>query len=130
MPVASSRSTSGSSTTSDRTNPNLDFALTDTVRLIKQLRNEGRTVLVHWVAAVSPTPTVAALYGAHRQGISGEAAPREVTSALSGAYPNNDFRSALNRLGAMIVLPVTLGQRIYSYRPVHAAMVGSRRAGT
>ena len=35
-------------------NPNLDFVLTDTVRLIEQLRNEGRTVLVHCVAAVKP----------------------------------------------------------------------------
>ena len=34
-------------------NPNLDFVLTDTVRLIEQLRNEGRTVLVHCVAAQS-----------------------------------------------------------------------------
>ena len=49
-------------------NPNLDFVLTDTVRLIEQLRNEGRTVLVHCVAAQSRTPTVAALYGARRQG--------------------------------------------------------------
>ena len=68
-------------------NPNLDFVLTDTVRLIDQLRNEGRTVLVHCVAAVSRTPTVAALYGAHMQGISGEAALREVTSVLPDAYP-------------------------------------------
>ena len=35
-------------------NPNLDFVLTDTVRLIEQLRNEGRTVLVHCVAAAEP----------------------------------------------------------------------------
>ncbi len=79
-------------------NPNLDFVLTGTVRLIEQLRNEGRAVLVHCVAAVSRTPTVAALYGAHRQGISGEAALQEVTSVLPNTYPNNDFRSALNRL--------------------------------
>ncbi len=59
-------------------NPNLDFVLTDTVRLIEQLRNEGRTVLVHCVAAQSRTPTVAALYDARRQGISGKAALREV----------------------------------------------------
>ena len=58
-------------------NSNLDFVLTDTVRLILQLRNEGRTVLVHCVAAVSRTPTVAALYGTRRQGISGEAALRK-----------------------------------------------------
>ena len=36
------------------TNLNLDFVLTDTVRLIEQLRNEGRTVLVHCVAASEP----------------------------------------------------------------------------
>ncbi len=38
-------------------NPNLDFVLTDSVRLIEQLRNEGRTVLLHCVAAHSRTPT-------------------------------------------------------------------------
>jgi ADP-ribosyl-[dinitrogen reductase] hydrolase len=79
-------------------NPNLDFVLTDTVRLVEQLRNEGRTVLLHCVAAQSRTPTVAALYGAHRQGISGEAALRDVTSVLPDAYPNSDFRGALQRL--------------------------------
>jgi ADP-ribosyl-[dinitrogen reductase] hydrolase len=79
-------------------NPNLDFALTDTVRLIEQLRNEGRTVLVHCVAAQSRTPTVAALYGARKQGISGKAALWEVTSALPDADPNSDFRQALQRL--------------------------------
>jgi len=47
------------------------------MRLIGQLRNEGRTVLVHCVAAPSRTPTVAARYGAHRQGISGGAALQE-----------------------------------------------------
>ena len=41
-------------------NPNLDFVLIDTVRLIEQLRNEGRTVLLHCVACQSRTPTVAA----------------------------------------------------------------------
>ena len=75
-------------------NPNLDFVLTDTVRLIEQLRNEGRTVLVHCVAAQSRKPTVAALYGARKLGISGEAALREVTSVLPDAYPNSDFHRA------------------------------------
>jgi len=79
-------------------NPNLDFVLTDTVRLIEQLRSEGRTVLLHCVAARSRTPTVAALYGARKQGISGKAALREVASVLSDAYPNSDFRRALERL--------------------------------
>jgi ADP-ribosyl-[dinitrogen reductase] hydrolase len=66
-------------------NSNLDFVLTDTVRLIEQLRNEGRTALVHCVTAQSRTPTVAALYGARKQGISGTAALREVASVLSDA---------------------------------------------
>lgn len=47
-------------------NPNLDFVLIDTVRLIEQLRNEGRTVLLHCVACQSRTPTVAALYAARK----------------------------------------------------------------
>lgn len=37
-------------------NPNLELVLTDTVRLIEQLRNEGHGVLVHCVAAQSRTP--------------------------------------------------------------------------
>ena len=78
-------------------NPNLEFVLTDTVRLIEQLRNEGRT-LVHCVGAQSRTPTVAALYGARKRGISGKAALREVTAVLPDAYPNSDFRRALQRL--------------------------------
>jgi ADP-ribosyl-[dinitrogen reductase] hydrolase len=41
---------------------------------------------------------VAALYGARKQGISGKAALREVASVLSDAYPNSDFRRALERL--------------------------------
>ena len=79
-------------------NPNVDFVLTDTVRLIEQLRNEGRTVLLHCVACQSRTPTVAALYGARKQGISGPAALREVISILPDPYPNSDFRRALKRL--------------------------------
>ena len=79
-------------------NPNLDFVLTDTVRLIEQLRNEGRTVLLHCVACQSRTPTVAALYGARKQGISGWVALQEVTKALPNAYPNADFYLALRRL--------------------------------
>jgi ADP-ribosyl-[dinitrogen reductase] hydrolase len=80
------------------TNPNLDFVLADTVRLIEQLRSEGRTVLLHCVACQSRTPTVAALYGARRGRISGEQALRYVTTALPTAWPNPDFRKAIHRL--------------------------------
>jgi ADP-ribosylglycohydrolase len=79
-------------------NPNLDFVLTDTVRLIEQLRNEGRTALLHCVAGQSRTPTVAALYGARKEGISGVLALREITRVLPNAWPNSDFRKAIERL--------------------------------
>ncbi len=79
-------------------NPNLDFVLTDTVRLIEQLRSEGRTVLLHCVACQSRTPTVAALYGARRQNISGVLALRDVTRVLPDAWPNYEFRHAIERL--------------------------------
>ena len=63
-------------------NPHLDYVLLDTVRLVEQLRAEGRTVLVHCVAAYSRTPTVAALYGARlhndqrRRGVATTSRPR------------------------------------------------------
>lgn len=79
-------------------NPNLDFVLTDTVRVIEQLRNEGHTVLLHCVACQSRTPAVAAFYGARRQGISGVLALRQVAAVLPDACPNSDFRDALGRL--------------------------------
>ena len=79
-------------------NPNLDFVLMDTVRLIEQLRNEGRTVLLHCVACQSRTPTLAALYGARKQGISGMLALQDITSVLPGAWPNSEFRRAVTRL--------------------------------
>lgn len=79
-------------------NPNLDFVLTDTVRLMEQLRNEGRTVVLHCAACQSRTPTVAALYGARRQGVSGDAALRAVSFVLPESRPNSAFRAALNRL--------------------------------
>jgi ADP-ribosyl-[dinitrogen reductase] hydrolase len=79
-------------------NPNLDFVLTDTVRLIEQLRSEGRIVLLHCVACQSRTPTVAAIYGARRQCINGVLALQDITGALPGAWPNNGFMKALERL--------------------------------
>lgn len=79
-------------------NPNLDFVLIDTVRVIEQLRTERRTVLLHCVACQSRTPTVAALYGARKLGISGALALQQVTAVLPTAWPNSDFLAALGRL--------------------------------
>lgn len=79
-------------------NDHLDFILVDTVRLIEALRREGRRVMLHCVAAQSRTPTVAALYGARVRGISGADALRDVSRVLPSAYPNAEFRAALDRL--------------------------------
>jgi ADP-ribosylglycohydrolase/protein-tyrosine phosphatase len=79
-------------------NPNLDFVLLDAVRLINQLRNEGRTVLLHCVACQSRTPTVAALYGARCSGISIDEALNDITEVLPEAWPNPEFHQALRRL--------------------------------
>jgi ADP-ribosylglycohydrolase/protein-tyrosine phosphatase len=79
-------------------NPHLEYVLLDTVRLIEQLRAEGRTVLVHCVGAYSRTPTVGALYGARLRNISADEALRDIQAALPGAHPNHAFREALQRL--------------------------------
>jgi protein-tyrosine phosphatase len=79
-------------------NPNLDFVLTDTVRLIEQLRNEGRTVLLHCVACQSRTPTVAALYGARCNSITIDEALTDIVEVLPQAWSNDEFRQALLRL--------------------------------
>lgn len=79
-------------------NPHLDFVLLDTVRLIEQLRREGRTVLVHCVAAYSRTPTIGALYGTRFTAVDVDKALQDLTAVLPGAQPNGAFRAALRRL--------------------------------
>jgi ADP-ribosyl-[dinitrogen reductase] hydrolase len=79
-------------------NANLDFVLLDTVRAVEQLRQEGRTVLIHCVQAQSRTPAVAALYGARLRGIGIAEAMADVCGVLRDARPIPDFREALRRL--------------------------------
>lgn len=45
-------------------NPNLEYAVDEAARAVHTLRQEGHVVLLHCVAALSRTPTVAARYGA------------------------------------------------------------------
>jgi hypothetical protein len=80
-------------------NPNLDFVLMDAARLVADLRDEGKTVLLHCVAAHSRTPTVAIAYAVLRGAPLDEAA-RKVCAALPAARPNRGFREALHRLSA------------------------------
>jgi ADP-ribosylglycohydrolase/protein-tyrosine phosphatase len=78
-------------------NPNLDYVLGDAARTIAQLRDEGKTVLLHCVAAHSRTPTVAIAYAMLRGVPLGEAYDA-VCGVLPAARPNGGFRAALKRL--------------------------------
>ncbi len=49
-------------TNSRSQNPHLDFVLSDIAAVIKELRNEGKTVFVHCVAAQQRTPSAALAY--------------------------------------------------------------------
>lgn len=64
--------------------PNLEFVLADTAAAIKQLRDEGKTVFVHCVAAHQRTPSVAVAY-ARLLGASRAEARAAVLNALPAA---------------------------------------------
>lgn len=71
----------------DRTpahNPNLEFVLDDTARMIKQLRSEGKRVLLHCVEGRSRTPSVAARYS-----ILLGRNPQDVLDAMPWAAPQD-----------------------------------------
>jgi ADP-ribosyl-[dinitrogen reductase] hydrolase len=86
-------------------NPNLDLVLAQAADTVAALRAEGRTVLVHSVDAISPTPTVASLYAARHLGIPVQQALRDVRDVLPAARPNPAFMAALDRLGMLPLLP-------------------------
>jgi ADP-ribosylglycohydrolase len=79
-------------------NPHLDHVLVQAADTIAALRAEGRSVLLHCVAAQSRTPSVAALYAARHRGVPLDTALAQVTAALPAAQPNTAFRAALQRL--------------------------------
>ncbi len=78
-------------------NANLDLVLRDAADAVAAFRAEGRTVLLHCVAAQSRTPTVAAIYAARHLGMDPQEALRDVQAALPAACPNPDFQAAINR---------------------------------
>ena len=79
-------------------NPNLDLVLRDTADAIAAFRAEGKTVLLHCVAAQSRTPSVAALYAALHRGVPVGQALRDVVAALPAAHPKPFLREALSRV--------------------------------
>lgn len=78
-------------------NPNLDFIISDAARTVAALRDEGHEVLIHCVAAQSRTPTIGAAYAMLRGADRAEAL-QKICDALPGAYPNEGFLAALQRL--------------------------------
>ncbi|SDT33516.1 ADP-ribosylglycohydrolase [Friedmanniella luteola] len=76
-------------------NPHLTFVLHDAAAAVRQLRSEGRTVLLHCVQAQSRTPTVAALYGALLTGRPAADCLDDVLRVLPRAHPNAALRQAL-----------------------------------
>ena len=78
-------------------NPNLDFILVDAAQTVARLRDEGKTVVLHCVAAHSRTPAVGIAYAMLRGVPLAEALPA-VCSIFPAANPNSGFRRALSRL--------------------------------
>ena len=76
-------------------NPNLTFVLRDAAEAIATLEGEGKSVLVHCVAAESRTPAVGAAYLAHRDGISGTDALLRIARVLPGAIVRPVFADAI-----------------------------------
>lgn len=66
-------------------NENLPFVVADTVDAIRQLRDEGHTVLLHCVQAHTRTPLVAAAYGAAIRGVPLDTALADVVAVLPRA---------------------------------------------
>ena len=84
----------------DQDDANLDLAgqLVDAASAVRELRAEGKTVLLHCVHAHSRTPTVAAVYGAMVTGSSPRAALDRVLDVLPASSPRRSFVSELDRL--------------------------------
>jgi protein-tyrosine phosphatase len=78
-------------------NPNLAFVLDDAARTVARLRDQGRTVLLHCVAAQSRTPSVAVRYSMLR-GVPFADAMSDVRRALPGCSPNPCLVAALRDL--------------------------------
>lgn len=62
-------------------NPYLDFVLADAARTVKALRDEGKQVFVHCVAAQARTPAVAVAYS-KLLGVSSSQATADISRAL------------------------------------------------
>jgi protein-tyrosine phosphatase len=83
--------------TVEEDNPNVDFVIDDAARTVVRLRDDGKRVFLHCVAAHSRTPTVAARVGV-LAGHDLDDALRAVVDALPSARPQRWLVEALRRL--------------------------------
>lgn len=112
-------------------NPNLDAVLLDAAQTIATLRDEGKVVLLHCVAAYSRTPTVAAAYAMLR-GVPAQRALNDVLRALPHADPHPAFRAALDRSSPRADAPAVTGTSYaaaMSQVPMGQGATGSTWAG-
>lgn len=72
-------------------NAHTELTLADAADTVAYFRSQGKTVLLHCVAAQSRTPTVAALYAIRHKNIDPQAAFNQVNQTLSSAHPNPEF---------------------------------------
>lgn len=79
-------------------NPHLDFVLADTVAVVRQLRVEGKRVLVHCVQGQNRTPTIGALYAMSVGGVTADEAVADMQKLLPGSLQNAAFREAITRV--------------------------------
>ena len=84
----------------DKEDANNDLAgqLLDAARTVRDLRAEGKTVLLHCVHAHTRTPVVAAAYGALVTGSSTRSALERVCAVLPSASPRPSFVSTLETM--------------------------------
>ena len=84
----------------DKDDANNDLAgqLLDAARAVRDLRREGKTVLLHCVHAHTRTPTVAAVYGAMVTGSTPAEALHRVVAVLPSARPRRSFVRVLETM--------------------------------
>jgi ADP-ribosyl-[dinitrogen reductase] hydrolase len=84
----------------DRENANLDLAgvLADAASVVKELRDEGKTVFLHCAYAQTRTPVVAAAYGALITDSTPEDALRRVCAVQPAADPRPSIVAALRAM--------------------------------
>jgi ADP-ribosylglycohydrolase len=79
----------------DDANNNVPFVLADTASVIRDLRDEGKTVFVHCAFAQSRTQVVAAAYGVFITGHPAAAALSRISSALPSSHPRPSLEATL-----------------------------------